>query len=140
MQALAMLQLVGYGPSTCQCNFMLINRQVYFMVPEPQKALSESLRVLKDGGVLTCSSWEGSSWMDLMALLPRIRPDKIMPKMPKEWENVDLMGEELRKAGFRDVESHRVPTSMKYESLEGLADFMATKMPHMVCNAALSKV
>lgn len=105
---------------------------VYFMTPDPQKCLSESKRVLKDGGVLTCSSWEGSQWMELMALLPQVRPDKEFPEIPKEWENVDMMKAELEKAGFKNVESQRVPTQMTFEKRDTLIDFMLNKMPHMV--------
>ena len=102
------------------------------MTPDPQKCLSESKRVLKEGGVLTCSSWQGSQWMDLMNLLPQVRPDKTMPEMPKAWMNGDLMKAELEKAGFIDVESHQVPTAMRFDTLASLVDFMLTKMPHMV--------
>ena len=59
------------------------------MTPDPQKCLSESRRVLKDGGVLTCSSWEGSQWIDLMATVTKIRPDKKSPELPKDWRTVD---------------------------------------------------
>lgn len=109
--------------------------QVYFMVPEPAKALSESLRVLKDDGVLTCSSWEGSQWMDLMQLLPRVRPDKTMPQLPKDWANVDLMRGKLEEAGFREVEAHRVETGMAFDSREKLVDMMLNVMPHMVSSS-----
>ena len=102
------------------------------MTPDPQKCLSESKRVLTDGGVLTCSSWQWSQWMDLMSLVPKIRPDKQMPEIPKEWMNVDAVKGELEKAGFRDVESQQVHTTMKFEKMEGLADFMINKLPHMI--------
>ena len=102
------------------------------MTPDPQKCLSESRRVLVDGGVLTCSSWEGSQWLDLMNLVPKIRPDKTMPELPKEWMNVEAMKKELEKGGFRDVESTKVQTSMKFETMDSLTDFMLTKMPHMI--------
>lgn len=102
------------------------------MTPDPQKCLSESKRVLKDGGVLACSSWQGSQWLDLMRLLPRVRPDKRLPDLPKEWEDIDLMKRELEKAGFRDVEGYPVETKMTFDKLEPLVDFLITKMPHMV--------
>ena len=105
---------------------------VYFMTPDPQKCLSESKRVLEDGGVLACSAWEGSQWMDLMAMLPQVRPDKKFPEMPKEWMNVDAIKGELEKAGFNDVESHRVATQMAFEKAESFVEFTLTKMPHMV--------
>lgn len=102
------------------------------MTPDPQKCLSESRRVLKDGGVLSCSSWEGSQWIDLMNLLPKIRPDKQTPELPKEWSSAEAVKGELEKAGFADVQAWRVPTTMHFEKLEAQIDFMMTKMPHMV--------
>lgn len=68
--------------------------------------------------------------MDLMALIPKIRSDKKMPEMPKEWMDVELMKGELEKAGFREVESHKVDVTMKMENLEALCD-MLLKMPHI---------
>jgi SAM-dependent methyltransferase len=105
--------------------------QVYFMTPDPQKCLTESLRVLKDGGVLACSSWQGSQWMDLMMLTPQIRPDKKNPSIPDEWTSAENMKVELEKAGFKDVESVRVPTSMSFESREAMVSLCLDKMPIM---------
>lgn len=101
------------------------------MTPDPQKCLSESNRVLKDGGVLSCSSWQWSQWMDLMNLVPKIRPDKQMPEIPKEWMSADAVKGELEKAGFKDVESEQVHTTMRFEKMEELADFIINKLPHM---------
>ncbi|KAK3709686.1 hypothetical protein LTR37_010713 [Vermiconidia calcicola] len=105
---------------------------VYFMTPDPQKCLRESKRVLKDGGVLACSSWKESQWLDLMMMLKDIRPDKEMPSMPKEWTSVENIKIELERAGYRDVESHEVATTLSYEERDTFVDFMFSKMPHMV--------
>ena len=102
------------------------------MTPDPQKCLSESKRVLKDGGVLTCSSWQGSQWIDLMNLLLKIRPDVKMPKIPEDWVSADGIKGVLEKAGFRDVESQQVPTTLSHDKWEPFAEFITTKMPHMV--------
>lgn len=104
---------------------------VYFMTSDPQKCLSESKRVLKDDGVLTCSSWKGSQWMDMMNLLKQIRPDKALPEIPAGWREAEPLKAELEKAGFREVESHEVPTKMEFERMEPFVDFMLYKMPHM---------
>ena len=101
------------------------------MTPDPQKCLSESRRVLKDGGVLACSSWQTSDWMDMMNLVPKVRPDKVMPEIPKEWSDIDLIRKELEKAGFSDVESHQVAVTMKFNKLQELVD-LCMKLPHMV--------
>lgn len=105
---------------------------VFFMTPDPQKCLSESKRVLKDGGVLACSSWHDSEWLQLMNLLPKIRPDKKMPTIPEEWKNAGPMKAELEKAGFRDVEAQEVHVEMTVDNMETFVTFMSEKMPHMV--------
>ncbi|KAK3059177.1 hypothetical protein LTR09_000743 [Extremus antarcticus] len=105
---------------------------VYFMTSDPQKALTESRRVLKDGGVLSLSSWQGSQWSDLMFLLPKVRPDKKMPHMLPEWTNADKLKGELEKAGFRDVQVQQVKTTMTYEKRSSLIELISTKMPHLV--------
>jgi ubiquinone/menaquinone biosynthesis C-methylase UbiE len=105
---------------------------VYFMTPDPQKCLTESRRVLKDGGVLACSSWHDSQWLQLMNLLPKVRPDKEMPTIPKAWKDAAPMKAELEKAGFRDVEAHEVHVEMTVDKMEAFVDFMLHKMPHMV--------
>lgn len=104
---------------------------VYFMTPDPQKCLSESRRVLQAGGVLTCSSWKGSQWLDLMNLVKVVRPDKIMPEIPADWREREPLKAELEKAGFREVESYEVETKMEFERLEPFVTFMLEKMPHM---------
>lgn len=104
---------------------------VYFMTPDPQKCLTESLRVLKEGGVLACTAWEDSDWLQVMLTLKEVRPDFTMPELPKAWSNVGLLKKELEGAGFKDVRSERVAVTMRFEEHEGLIDFMADTMPMM---------
>jgi len=104
---------------------------VYFMTPDPQKCLTESLRVLQPGGVLACTAWEASDWLDVMMTLKEVRPDFTMPELPKNWSDVGLLKKELEIAGFQGVESERVPVTMGFETHEGLIDFMADAMPMM---------
>jgi SAM-dependent methyltransferase len=104
---------------------------VYFMTPDPQKCLTESLRVLQDGGVLACTAWEDSDWLQVMMTLKEVRPDFTMPELPKNWKDAELLKGELAGAGFREVSSERVPVTMGFETHEGLIDFMADAMPMM---------
>ena len=125
--------LDGYSTPTMSCWPLSDNLgQVYFMTPDPQKCLSESKRVLKEGGVLTCSSWQGSDWMDLMNLLPQVRSDKKPIEMPKAWCNWELMKGELEKAVFKDVQAYQVETEMKFERYDPCIDIFVDKMPHMI--------
>ncbi|KAK3675468.1 hypothetical protein LTR78_004551 [Recurvomyces mirabilis] len=109
---------------------------VYFMTPDPQKSLSESLRVLSPSGVLALSAWKSSQWLDLMNLLTEVRPDKILPTLPEAWTSTGGIEGEMRKAGFKDIETYEVVVDMPYQSYDSFADFMITKMPHII---ALSK-
>ncbi|KAI7531346.1 hypothetical protein KC331_g14165 [Hortaea werneckii] len=105
---------------------------VYFMTPEPQKCLSESRRVLRDDGVLSLSSWEDNQWMKIMGDVVKVRPDKQLPEVPAEWRSESGVGDELMKAGFRDIETHRVTVHMDFDNHEGFVEFLVTKLPHMV--------
>jgi ubiquinone/menaquinone biosynthesis C-methylase UbiE len=106
--------------------------KVYFMTQDPQKALSESKRVLKDGGVLGCSAWQGSQWLDLMNVLGKVRPDMKLPVLPPEWSDADKMRGELDRAGFKDTVTKKADAYMKYESRDSIVDFICKTMPHMV--------
>ncbi|CAK3997390.1 COQ5 family methyltransferase like [Lecanosticta acicola] len=105
---------------------------VYFMTPDPQKCLSESLRVLRKDGVLGCSSWKDSQWLQLMRMVGQVRPDKQLPGIPAEWQTAGPLKGELEKAGFREVESFEVEVIMTFESYDATIDLLTTKMPHMI--------
>ncbi|KAI5370718.1 Putative methyltransferase type 11, S-adenosyl-L-methionine-dependent methyltransferase [Septoria linicola] len=105
---------------------------VYFMTSSPQKCLAESLRVLKTGGALTCSSWEDSQWMQLMKLVHEVRPDAPVMKIPEEWQSTRGLQTELEQAGFSAVEAVQVEVEMHFDSYDALLDLLTTKLPHMV--------
>jgi ubiquinone/menaquinone biosynthesis C-methylase UbiE len=105
---------------------------VYFMTPDPQKCLTESLRVLKPEGVLACTSWEGSEWLSLMYTLSDVRPDLELPSLPEKWSDVGLLKKEFEVAGFKDVQSERVLVKMKFEKHETLVNFLLEKLPHAI--------
>jgi ubiquinone/menaquinone biosynthesis C-methylase UbiE len=105
---------------------------VFFMTADPQKCLSESLRVLTPGGVLACTSWEGSEWLELMGTLHEVRADLKLPSLPEKWSNVDLLEKEFEIAGFKEIAVERVPVKMQYEKHETLVEFLIEKLPHAV--------
>ncbi|KAK4507858.1 hypothetical protein PRZ48_001593 [Zasmidium cellare] len=105
---------------------------VYFMTPDPQKCLSESKRVLATDGVLGCSSWKGSQWLEIMRLVEVIKPERKMMEIPKAWMEKEGIKGELEKAGFTDVESREVEVEMTIEEYEPFLDLMTSKMPHMI--------
>jgi ubiquinone/menaquinone biosynthesis C-methylase UbiE len=106
---------------------------VFFMTSDPQKCLTESLRVLKAGGVLTASSWDGNmQWLQLMRLASVIRPDKQFPSLPEAWTNTSGVRSEFEKAGFREVDAVEVVTHWHFESYEAMANDVMTKTPQML--------
>lgn len=105
---------------------------VYFMLPDPQKALAESLRILQPDGTLVVSSWEGSQWLDVMLSLGEVLPDRPMPSLPATWQTIEGVEGELKKAGFRNVKGEKVSVTMDFQSRGSFVEMMCTKMPHMI--------
>lgn len=105
---------------------------VYFMTPDPQKCLTESLRVLAPGGILACTAWEGSQWLDLMKTIKEVRPDLPLPELPRNWSEVELLRGELEIAGFREAQAERVAVKMPFERHETLVDWLIEKLPHAI--------
>lgn len=104
---------------------------VYFMTPDPQKCLTESLRVLKPDGVLSCSSWKGNQWIEIMGLVSKVRPDKVFPTLPEKWSDVNLVKVELETAEFRDVEASEVGVEVTFEAYEIFLDLISDKVPQL---------
>ncbi|KAF2724466.1 S-adenosyl-L-methionine-dependent methyltransferase [Polychaeton citri CBS 116435] len=105
---------------------------VYFMTPDPQKCLFESRRILKDGGVLSLSSWQDNEWLPVMFAFRKIRPDVPMQIVPDEWRTVEGVSGELKKAGFKDVIAEEVQVSMSFESHDGFVKMICDCMPHLI--------
>nr|OQO21681.1 hypothetical protein B0A51_10555 [Rachicladosporium sp. CCFEE 5018] len=104
---------------------------VYFMTPDPRKCLSETLRILKPGGVLGCTSWKGSQWLDAMNVFGEFKPDVTMPKMPEAWASVEGVRRELEVAGFEDVRSEEVTVEMPFEDVGVLTKMLLYEIPMM---------
>lgn len=102
------------------------------MTPDPQKCLSESKRVLQPNGVLCCSSWKESQWMDAMQLVKKVRPNLQTPFIPLEWASVPAMQAEIEKAGFREVSAEEVKVTMTFDSYDAFIDVLLLKMPAVV--------
>lgn len=101
------------------------------MAEEPERCLSEARRVLRDGGVLSCSGWQYSQWDELLRLVTKVRPDKNLPTMRKGWESANAMRASLEHLGFRNVEAFEVPTTMQFDKIQPFMEFMVRKLPFM---------
>jgi len=91
--------------------------------PDRHKGFSEIYRTLKPGGKVAVSSWaavDQSPAMQLMfGALKIIKPELPEPKMAIEsLENPELFEQELKDAGFKDVQIQRVTKQFPVESVK----------------------
>jgi hypothetical protein len=108
---------------------------VLFLLPKPQEALSDCLRVLSrehGGGVLAASCWSHSDWQDLMKLLVQVCPDKPAYEVPQEWQTVDGVRHELEKAGFREVTVDQTKVYVDYDDPVQVYHWLITSIPYLI--------
>ncbi|RMZ85433.1 hypothetical protein DV737_g875, partial [Chaetothyriales sp. CBS 132003] len=109
----------------------LTGGMVYFMLPDAQKALKESNRVLCPGGVIALSSGKSSEHIDALGeAVEKIRPGTHLTLLTGVWASEVGVKKELEAAGFVDVETHLVASSMGYQSHQQFAE-MLLQMPVM---------
>ncbi|KAI2905916.1 hypothetical protein CBS63078_1112 [Aspergillus niger] len=104
----------------------------FFNASNPQKALSESLRVLHPGGVLAASSWAETDWLKILRTITRIDPARSPPSIPAEWAHAGKLAAQLEIAGFRDVEVHEVAVDIPFRSYASFVDVMMTRVTQMI--------
>ncbi|KAL8365080.1 hypothetical protein RB595_004072 [Gaeumannomyces hyphopodioides] len=120
-------------PNVCVCVFKNANMtKVYHMTKSPQKCLSETLRVLKSGGVLGVVSWGDIQWLTIMNPIQQIDPDLRPPASPKEWGSAAGLSRELEKVKFQEVEAHETSVELPFRSHALMVDILLTKMPPLV--------
>lgn len=112
----------------------VLSGMMYMLVPEPDKAIRATYRVLKPNGVLALSCWMNSDWMEVMRIVTDRRPD-IKPIVSDEWMTLEGVRGVLERHGFKDVETVPVSTHMDFEKHELMVDFCLDKMPHILAIA-----
>lgn len=91
------------------------------MVPDRVRALAEMHRVLKPEGRAVVTAWQAppdNEWMEVFfATMQEALPDAPPPTPPSfmEWADADLLADELRAAGFADVEIRTVKHGAPWE-------------------------
>ncbi|KAL2167842.1 hypothetical protein VTG60DRAFT_709 [Thermothelomyces hinnuleus] len=103
---------------------------LYNLTTDPHKCLTECRRVLQPNGVLAASAWEGNEWLEMMQVLPIIKPE-LKSAVKAKWTSVSAMKADLEAAGFRDVEVESVPVQVPFESHDLFVDTLLTYQPRM---------
>ncbi|KIM94020.1 hypothetical protein OIDMADRAFT_60860 [Oidiodendron maius Zn] len=104
---------------------------LYNLTLDPQKCLAECRRILQPKGVLAVSAWEGNDWVDMMKVIPTIKPE-LKHAISAKWTDASAMMIDLEQAGFQEVEVQRVPVQVVFESHDLFVDTLLTYQPRMV--------
>jgi SAM-dependent methyltransferase len=109
----------------------VIGSMVYFLLPEPPRALRETYRVLCDGGVVASMNGMKVEHIDAInEAVEVIRPGTNLQLLKGVWTSEDGVKGELERAGFVNVEVKVSESRIEYESHRGFAE-MLLKMPVM---------
>ena len=100
------------------------------MTTDPHKCLTECKRVLQPNGVLAASAWEGNEWLEMMQVLPIIKPE-LKSAVKAKWTSISAMKADLEAAGFRDVDVEPVPVQVPFQSHDLFVDTLLTYQPRM---------
>lgn len=104
---------------------------VYFLLPDPRKALRETNRVLCPGGVIATANGKSSQHVDaLSAAMESVRPGTNLALLSGVWTSEAGVKEELESTGFVDVETYLVDSEIKYENHTQFAEVLL-RMPVM---------
>lgn len=106
--------------------------QVFFNAKDPQKALSESKRVLRPDGVLAASSWAETDWLKILKVISKLDPSHKPPAIGEEWGTASGVRAQLETAGFRDVEVREVQVDIPFKSHASFVEVMLTRVTQMV--------
>ena len=102
------------------------------MTGNHQKCLSETIRVLKPGGVLGITSWKEIQWLLAMKPITKIKPELTPPWGAPEFTSTSALTAELEKHGFSDVSVREVPIEFPFETHAQFVNLMCTELPPLV--------
>ncbi len=86
--------------------------------------------MLRAGGVLAASAWEGNDWLEMMKVLPIIKPE-LKSAVQAKWTTGLDVKTDLEQAGFRDVVVQAVPVQVPFQTHDLFVDTLLTYQPRM---------
>ena len=108
---------------------------VFFMVPEPLKALRETHRVLQKDGILALTSWQCNDWMSLCSeVCATVNPAGVQKRvdatLPVPWRSVEGVRGQLEEAGLKVEDVREFECGMGFDDIEKTVRFLVEKVPH----------
>ncbi|CAI6334450.1 unnamed protein product [Periconia digitata] len=103
---------------------------LFLMLANPQCALQESRRVLRDHGILALSSFRQVEWMDFIENhLGLVKPGTTLGSIPLSWASTNSTIQELEDAGFKNVSAEEVQVWYEFDDAELMTRFNMTNIP-----------
>jgi len=112
----------------------LVGSLVYFLLPQPRKAMEAARRVLTSkngGGVFAMSTMIDAEWTRAIGFVKAVRPDKNLPMPNACWRSKEGLRGELEATGFRNVQVFEAPSYMPFEDHEEIVKYLVSSLPPM---------
>ncbi|KAK3903173.1 methyltransferase, partial [Staphylotrichum tortipilum] len=103
---------------------------LYNLTTDPPRCLAECRRVLQAGGVFAASAWEGNDWLEMMRVIPIIKPE-LEHAVRARWTTASAVKADLEEAGFRNVVVQAVPVQVPFQSHDSFVDTLLTYQPRL---------
>jgi SAM-dependent methyltransferase len=102
-----------------------------YALSDYKKMLSEVKRTLAPDGVFGYNVNAVAPWVSILAVISKVRPDKVAPYPPAQWHTAASNTKVLEEAGFKDIRTAEVNLDLWYNSHEQMVDYVLDMMPFM---------
>lgn len=104
---------------------------LYFLLPDPQKALQETYRILCHGGVIATSNGKQSQHIDaLNKAVEKVKPGTNLGLLSGVWTSEEGVKGELTAAGFVEAKTYLIESEVSYQNHQQFGE-MLLQMPVM---------
>lgn len=80
---------------------------------------------------MAASAWEGNDWLEMMKVIPIIKPE-FKAAVQAKWTTMSAVKADLEQAGFREVVVEAVPVQVPFQSHDSFVNTLLAYQPRMV--------